>query len=90
MEVLAAQRLDKFYKCEMAKKPSSLFSVIIINVNIAHKHAHFLAIPVVDFVRPSLLTTENGAINVTIQLVVSSFTRGKKFLREPKDGTTCL
>ena len=45
MEVLAAQRLDKFYKCEMAKKPSSLFSVIIINVNIAHKHAHFLAIP---------------------------------------------
>ena len=46
MEVLAAQRLDKFYKCEMAKKPSSLFSVIIINVNIAHKHAHFLAIPV--------------------------------------------
>ena len=34
---------------------------------------HFLAIPVVDFVRPSLLTTENGAINVTIQLVVSSY-----------------
>ena len=29
MEVLAAQRLDKFYKCEMAKKPSSLLSFLI-------------------------------------------------------------